>query len=913
MKDNTARMSATDIVEHFKTTLGDLDLLKIFMVTGVTDISKSYELIAKLAKSADGTEQVEYENALKILGKIAVKRILVTETFYNSLNIGESAIIEPEAATFLMLPKLDDTLDRVRKTLKTGSFSSESYKEVMDVLNATVKQGKVINNEGQPITWSVEEINAFLDSYEKTEKKTAKKVEKKTTDKINFSDVFNLSAELAKQGKTAEEIEVAVKEFVLGKVVGGKDSGSDILMLDETIFKDFYSRMVAAYVTQAINKKVAENSVIETEKAISERIEKEVKPMLEVLDKDEKEVAFLSPSKLIMTIYKDFKSNIGIADAVKRVEEMAKIVAPKLFERHANAIKNKVPVDKKAADKAKSPIKEVYDDSHNIKESNKELWAEIEKYTLLSQLYDKGVELSKAGKWRDGICMCLTLIADGKIKETAESKEFINWDSDNVKLWYYNNIEMTVSGLDNKEPETIDVKAEIINDDTSKINASSKEAKIGPVPPAGFTQSKESVLSKLLKKREELKNTYAFKFVTIASDHHVNKSITFEVCDATQEQEPEMIGTEANLIKFIDLQRDELVKNSNAVKRIRQSIMDRLSTCYEMGHSEAKNIAAALNKEAVNIRKEIKKNTIAPANISSKVELKDADEGDEEGSTYYSELKVGALIQERKDGKKVPIEDGEWILIDDNNKDFNVITKNGIVMSMKPSIIDKGGQANPPVETANQVQDSAESKKDQVSQSTENLVKDNIISTTEKAATKLASNSSKVLGDPTQPAAEKSSIQNPASIIAEAVGGVGKDGANDAKNQEGPKDSKSEKSDSAGASNTSGGNNPGSAKTENAGDTKKVETVKISYEGFEGILNTHQRVDFQKAIFMKASTYSSMDEGKKAIQAVIDQARADNKWKKTFVRGYKNSPTVEVLAAVTNAIEAGVLAAANPV
>jgi len=56
--------------------------------------------------------------------------------------------------------------------------------------------------------------------------------------------------------------------------------------------------------------------------------------------------------------------------------------------------------------------------------------------------------------------MSIILISSGKIKETDTSKEIIKWDTDQIKLWYYNVVEASIQDV----KETIDVKAEIIED-----------------------------------------------------------------------------------------------------------------------------------------------------------------------------------------------------------------------------------------------------------------------------------------------------------------------------------------------------------------------------------------------------------------------------------------------------------------
>ena len=81
--ENTARaLTAQAVIEDFK-SIGASELLKVFLVTGATDISKSYEFVKGLLRNATSdAEKASYNNALKALANIELKRITLTSIVY---------------------------------------------------------------------------------------------------------------------------------------------------------------------------------------------------------------------------------------------------------------------------------------------------------------------------------------------------------------------------------------------------------------------------------------------------------------------------------------------------------------------------------------------------------------------------------------------------------------------------------------------------------------------------------------------------------------------------------------------------------------------------------------------------------------------------------------------------------------
>lgn len=704
--ENTARKLSVDVVNEFKEAHGSLDLLKVFLITGATDISKSYELVTKWHKDAGTAEdKANFLQAKKMLQQIELKRIELTTKMYgidipNIPTEEESKSDEPVAKTILMLPSIDEIMVRTKKIIVDGKGSNESISEALAILKETAGQGKVKDAGGTPITWDNDKINQYLSEIENELNPEEKK--------IGFKTLQNHIVDMAKAGKTIDEIKDIARKMILGKILT-TEQGGETYITSESIFDDYWTRGLVALVECAIreNNKSADSVVSKQDQATG-KIETEVKPFLENLDKNEKESSFSKVTKKIREIYTNLGINKSLQDALLEAKELAKTWAPNLLARYQTSTTNTKPLDKTNAVVVVDPTPEIYDDNHNVKESNKELWAEVENYTMLNDIYVKSIALVKDNKWQDALSMAILLISSGKIKEIADSKDPLQWTSDQVKEWFH---KIVIPTADNSIQ--------------------------GPVPQQGFTEpaaekktedsaaaTEDKVTEKvarLLRNPEQWKDKYKFKTASVNIEHHNDKLLTFEVVDATSEQEPELLITETNFTKFIDSQRDVLVANGNRVKEVRKAIMDKLSPFYEITHSECKSICGALSKEAGDIRREARKAgksetqtvvTEPETNVQSEntASSEEADNDD----VFYDKFEVGQEIREMRGGKEVVMKDQEFIMDypDHEGKECAVVVKDGKILSITPIQAENTSTQNPQ-NASNQSQDATQSPKDQ--------------------------------------------------------------------------------------------------------------------------------------------------------------------------------------------------------
>jgi len=618
MNNTALKLSSQEVVNEFKEAHGSLDLLKVYLITGSSDISRSSELIAKWEKNAmNDVDRANFKNALKMLQAIELKRIELTAAIYGVTipttseettakveTTTEASNAKEEVKTIVMIPTLKDVQERVQNILKIEDkeFSDTERKTTaFRILKESVGQGLVLGKE----TWTDEQINAYIDASISinvpVSEGTQVEEKKSNAEPFGFETIYNYIQDMIKDGKEEPEIKELLKPTLIGKIITSKKD--DYLIKDDAIFEDYYNRILKNIITVNITAFVNTNKATtdETEKTvIDKKVEEQITPLLQNLDKDEKETSIAPAVKEARTIYESSGIKTSLKEAMTKVKKIASSIAPNLMKRHEGATKSNIPT----VEKTEVGAIEIYDDSHNIEETNKPLWAEAKNYKYLGQIFNKGVELSKAGNWRDALSMCILLLSSGNIKEGKKSEETIKWDVDQIKVWYHSNIEKVASKVV-EEPETIDAKAEEVKVETKVEETSTvipEQIKAGPVPQIGTIDSKEPT-TRLIKDSSKWKDTYSFKSFELVTDHYRNGKMLLQIVDASPEQEKDLLITESNMTKFFDDQKDLLVENANLVPFIKKTIFEKFSPYYELTASEVKHIVNNLAKEASAIRK----------------------------------------------------------------------------------------------------------------------------------------------------------------------------------------------------------------------------------------------------------------------------------------------------------------------
>jgi hypothetical protein len=599
MQNTAQKLSSKEILENIKEAHGSLDLLKVFLITGATDISKSYELIRAWHKNAmNDTDKANFSSAMKSLQAIELKRVELTTLIYG-IDDGNTIIDVPHeeetheevAKVILMLPRLDDTLDKIRKAIKESQNIEKTKQEAFEELKTTVGQGKVMSTEGVPVTWDNDHINQFIDTVVENNKPA----EPKTESAFGFKTVYDHITEMVKNGIKEDAIKQSLKTLLVDKVISTSPTDT-FLIKGEKGFEDYYSRILSALITSGIKDYEAKNNTVNKGEAVEKEIAETVIPALKEMDKDEKQSSFVTITKMIRSIYQKFGFNRDLSTSLLKAQELAETTAPNLLKRNKEGKKGNISTIELPPKQTVEPPVEIYDDSHNIKESNKELYAEVEKYQYLQEIFDKAVELVKKNNWRDALSMCIILISSGKIKSTVgepDKETFIQWDTDQIKSWYYTVVEASVK---TSTPETVDTVA------TEVKETPTPEIKTGPAVVAGTIDTRE-IVTRLLKDDAPYKDKYGFKTFTIKNDRGRIGNLIIQIVDATPEQEPELLVTEANLTKFLDEMRDHLVVKRNEQPWVKSTIFTKLSKFYDVTGSECKGITGALVNEADAIRR----------------------------------------------------------------------------------------------------------------------------------------------------------------------------------------------------------------------------------------------------------------------------------------------------------------------
>ena len=865
MKSAALKKSET-VLKEFKEAHGTQDLLKVFLITGATDISKSHEMISRWLKSAVTQEEKEaYCKALRTLELIELKRIELTALAY-FIDLGDE---DEENKIRNLFPTVDDVLERVRNMYAEAQNKGQGKSYAYNELVATLGEGRAReNNESQKLVkaWKEKDITAYIDKMvSEVNSESGKKPEsedKSTGGQIGINTVFNVAIDMAKSGKSAEEIKSHIKDMTLGKSIHA-DNSDDYLVKDETVFNDYWKRMLEAVVLKTIEDREVPKTKAEKDKALSEAIDKEVKPFLVQMDEDTTQVSLAPAARVLKTLAAKLGVELDLQKAYDKVKELADGLTPNLLERMKKAGKERIPVEK-PADTKKETTKEtkdessgstadveIYDETHNIRESNKDLWEKVKDFEYLEQVYDKAVELHKANQWKDALSMAIILITEGgtkgKLKASKDAADVLGWNVDQVKDWFTSNVEASLEGENKLKEEN---KAEDKN-----LTGDAGTKGIGPVPQAGSIDNTggkthvdansimtDSSSSKLLKENANYTDKYSFTSVTLPMSGNRAENVSFQVLDATVEQEPEFLGTLSNFTKFIDECRDRLIEKGNDYPLVFNDLKKDLTALYEVSNSELKGIMGSLVNEANKLRKAAKAETEA-TNVTETTNSTDDDDEPEIVEFGPKGLVVGEKVFDRyKSGKLVELPEGSYTIDHTDGKTYGVIVDVNSIMTeiteidVKP---EKGGEevSDTPADTPNE-------NKEEVSK---------------------------------EETPEESPLEESPEETKEPE-------------QKQEKEDESSKADT-GDLNKSSGEEPSNSSS--------------SYHGFEEILEAKNKLNMDKAIFAKSKEYADEKEARKAIFDIVTKARKDSRYKHAQIRQYKNAQIEEIHSVIDKAITIG--------
>lgn len=695
--NNTAKLSNT-IVNEFQEAHKTTEFLRNFLITSASDAGKTYEMLDKFRKYASEENKVKFTNAIKLLEDITIRRVEITANVFLPGDYENLPEVEEPKKVIQMYISLEDVLQKVQKIMLDNPTST-SRKEAYEELKLTVgNNNKVKDSNGKIVLWDNAKINAHLDLLDKESKKDSPKEEKneKTPEhaRIGFKTILGFAEDMVKNNKDENVVKNAIKKYIIGKIVTS-DSINTFIVNDD-VFENFYKNAIEAYVKNLIInlEKKEDNKTIESKlETVEKKIEEEVKPMLEELEKANEKFSLSKATKHTKNIYVSSGIMKTLSDSLLKVLELAKKYTPNLYSKYKDSTKDNKPIE---------PIKdkvEIFDNSYNVSEANKPLWKEVENYTDFTELFNKADKLTKAGNWKDALSMCIILISSGKIKEKKEDKETIQWTEDQIKNWFYTNIlkETVVTETSAKAEEKTEIKVEEKTTETEPV--------VGPVAKAGFTANVEQgQTTKLIKDLFIPKDkNYSFKSIEVPTTHHVNKMISFQVVDATIEQEPKLLVTEINFTNFLNSLHYKLVKTGNNFPVVKQELRRILKEYYTIQDSEIKHILMYMSSEAHEIRKkEIANKKSSSENPQAKAEetntVNDISK-DEEGTLYFKSLTVGEPIFEKKDGKKVRMQDETVSTNVSENMLVDITIVKGVITQISEPYLEKEEEEEKETET----------------------------------------------------------------------------------------------------------------------------------------------------------------------------------------------------------------------
>ena len=670
--DNLARKfnDPKEVVALFQDEYKSIDLLKMFLLTSANDVSKTFEMLTKWEKnSASPAEKASFLLAQETLKRVILKRIELTATMYQvevSSPIAqvkttvdstkeETTAVKEEQSTSILIP-LDKIMEQARlhfqesvekltqvpmtlteeeikemndKNKDTdnpniigyfgtiGEIQSEAYSKSFKLLKNTLGAGRYLLPNGKPSKkiWDIDEVNETLDKisgeFFKVDNSELEKVQQDVSEikVIKLNDVFVLMKSSFESGKTKEEIVEEVKNLVIGVKLSDNDQ-----IVDEAAFNLFKEGSVNAYYESLVVSKEATDKLgtKKTKEEIVEEAISELSPEIEALDKDGKESSIAVFMKKLRSIFLKNNYNLDLKSAKAEAEKIIARLAPNLWERYK--AKHKISDEQTVITTdvvAEEPSVEIYDDSHNYKETNPELAEKAKTITDMKTLFETAKALSDAGNWKDALSMVIERTSSSEIlvkPANAEPHPFL-FDTAQAKTWFKQNI-LDTPNMGSKTVENIiedkatfaqDVKTDAVETNQVKEEAGTdsvqaEEKQQGPVPAAGFTN--DVVLYPSGKENAEDSEVIAYVIKLKKG------SLTLMVANSELSVDyPNHKDAQAKIEEVIGM----LVENGNAYKQAKEAITSFFSS-YTIPAGTMKSLMQYVVDEAIATRQYNKRN-----------------------------------------------------------------------------------------------------------------------------------------------------------------------------------------------------------------------------------------------------------------------------------------------------------------
>lgn len=691
-----------EVVDLFTEEYKSIDLLKMFLLTSANDVSKALEMLRQWEKNATGSDLVAMRKATATLKQIILKRIELTAIMYGvadstvpadtTADTTQEQSEQGEPTKILPVP-MANIIDRAKKYLQeaktqientqditdeiAGKLQSEAFASAFHLMKETLGAANYLAADGKKSkkVWTSEEISDMLDQiaqeYFKVDNSNLDKVEETTeTTEFTYNDIAAIIKSCFEKNMTIEATIEEVKTFCYGSKI--KDNNT-IIDNDEKF------NSVVNYATNYWNSLNTKETTEVSEDELLTKMAEILDEDLKKLDADERENSVISLVKRTREFFLNNGINLSLKDVKNKIVGLIQEKAPNLWARYQKKMGHR---------EVETPNVDIYDSSHNYKETNPSLYEEASKIVTMEVMFNKAKQLTEEGNWKDALAMVIHLSGSKQVMVSENNP--LNLDESQAKTWFKNNILGTKSTeeLDKKsreilaakmESQKVETEAQAVEtnqvkedtgsaEDTQKIE--SQEKPIGPVPFAGF--SKDAIFYPQF--ATEIPEDQLHAYVLTMSDAP-KKDYTFMVADSE-------VSVDFPCYKDFDAKMDEileiLVLNSNDYKKAKIELTSFLNV-YDVKSGVIKDLLQYFQKMSVaerKARKAIKQQEEASADTTveetveqtetSTQETVQTDSGSEVTTEETTETE-SAEVATTTETEEVPAETAEEVTTEQEN------------------------------------------------------------------------------------------------------------------------------------------------------------------------------------------------------------------------------------------------------
>jgi len=638
------------IIDLYQKEYKNMDLLTMFLLTGSNDVQRTMEMLKQWEKvEADEVAKSTYKLAQETLKRVMVQRVNMTAAIYGvavaspidakpqqqkpteTSDKQEDPAQEESTETekdnvIQMLPTVQDVYARIHTIFKNsfekfssmpentdkeelGNIQSEAYAEAFKLLKETLGAGRYLSADKKKSNkvWDITSLNEALDTisrdYFKVDSSDSGETQQDNNQEkiILLNDIFIAVKSAFDAGKSKEETFEEIKNMVVGAKIQDSNSVIDAAHF-ETMTKmhgsidTYYNSLVTMKQASAGPTKTTDELLSEA----SEKFDTEIKS----LEKGDTGMTFAKIVKAVRGFFLENNLNTTLDNVKSYTEKIVKEKAPSFFEKYKERHKGKVSEVKE--EKVEETISiDIYDDSHNYRETNPELAEKAKGIDNFKTLFETAKVLTEEGKWKDALSLVIERMSSGEIKVTPIKGEptVVTFEVPQSKDWFktcileskglgsntIQSIETAKVEFQQKQTQTKD-SDQVKETTDSVVETQQTNKKQGPVPAAGF--SNDTVLFPNGKDHTEDSDLVALVIELIGSKP--KKSLTFMVSNTEVSIDiPNYNDAEAKIDELIEM----MVKNANGYAPTKDALLAFFSS-YTLPNGVIKSLMNHIMEEA---------------------------------------------------------------------------------------------------------------------------------------------------------------------------------------------------------------------------------------------------------------------------------------------------------------------------